>query len=274
MYRWIALGAVGVIAGALTLGVLTGALSPPGLGLNTAHAQAERGPGPHLGPFAEGPRWGIVQAVADLLGMTPREILAERRAGRSLAEIAAARGVDQATLLQTIIAAARARLDQAVADGRLTRGQADALLNVVQQFAPDQITRAAGPRVGARAFRRPPGRAGAGPRALLRPVADLLGMTPQQILAERRAGRSLAEIAAARGVDQATLVQTLTSTLKTRLDRAVAAGRLTQERADALLQQAQQRIAEQVTRAEAPGPPPRPRAGEQRGPRRGPRAGE
>jgi lambda repressor-like predicted transcriptional regulator len=163
MYRWIALGAVGVIAGALTLGVLTGALSPPGLGLNTAHAQAERGPG----PFAEGPRWGIVQAVADLLGMTPREILAERRAGRSLAEIAAARGVDQATL-----------------------------------------------------------------------------------------------------------VQTLTSTFKTRLDQAVAAGRLTQERADALLQQAQQRIAEQVTRAEAPGPRPRPRAGEQRGPRRGPRAGE
>ncbi|HZU06203.1 MAG TPA: hypothetical protein VFB73_09520, partial [Chloroflexota bacterium] len=52
------------------------------------------------GPPAAAP--GPFQAVADLLGMTPAELVAQLRAGRSLADIAAEHGVDQATLVQTL----------------------------------------------------------------------------------------------------------------------------------------------------------------------------
>jgi uncharacterized protein YidB (DUF937 family) len=222
----------------------------------------------------------MMQAVASSLGVTPEELRQALRGGQSLADVAAAHGVDQATLLQTITGAARTQLDQAVADGRLTRGQADALLGVVQQFGPQIITRT-GPAGGPLGFApgRGPRGAGGGERgALLRPVADLLGMTPREIAQARQQGQSLAQIAATKGIDQATLVQTITGALKSRLDAAVAAGRLPQERADAILQRAQQEVPQMVTRTEAPsaqrGPRgPRPDGARPDGGPRGPRGG-
>lgn len=67
-------------------------------------------------------------AVADLLGMQPTAIAAERQQGKSLAEIAKDKGISQDELVGTILAAREAALTQAVADGRLTQAQADAML--------------------------------------------------------------------------------------------------------------------------------------------------
>ncbi len=163
----------------------------------------------------------MIQAVADLLGMTPDQIVAERQAGKSLADIAAEHGVDQNTLVQTIT---------------------NAMVPRIQQFVSRMVTRQGfGPDQG-----RGPGRQAFGQRlrnarqAMLQPIADLLGMTPDQIVAERRAGKSLDDIAAEHGVDQNTLLQAVTTTAKARLDEAVAAGKLSQDRADALYQRIQQ----------------------------------
>jgi uncharacterized protein (DUF433 family) len=229
------------------------------------------------GPLAAGMR-ATMQAVADSLGMTPQDVMQQLRQGQSLADVAAAHGVDQATLLQTISGAARTQLDQAVGSGALTRGQADALLNVLQQFGPQIVTRT-GPAGGPLGFRGGPGarRGGPGQRqghrgfrggdraAVVRPVADLLGMSPREIFEARQQGQSLAAIAAAKGVDQATLVQTITGAIKSGLDQAVAAGRLPQDRADAIYQRAQQEVPQMVARTEMPNA--------QRGPR-GPRDGQ
>jgi uncharacterized protein YidB (DUF937 family) len=274
----VALGAVGVA------GPLSGTASP-----TTALAQTPGGPrqGPP-GPMGAGMGAGLratMQAVAGSLGMTPEDLRQALRGGQSLADVAAAHGVDQAALLQTISGASRTQLDQAVADGRLTRGQADALLNVVQQFGPQMIART-GPAGGPGSLGQQGGpRQGGGPGArghrgdrgaMLRPVADLLGMTPREIRQARQQGQSLAQIAATKGVDQATLVQTITGALKSRLDAAVAAGRLPQDRADAMYQRAQQQVPQMVARTEAPsaqrGPRgPRPDRAQTDGSQRGPR---
>ncbi len=68
---------------------------------------------------------GIVSSVAETLGMTPREIVQELKDGRSLAEIGEAKGVSADTLKSTILTAAQDKLDQAVADGKLTQERAD-----------------------------------------------------------------------------------------------------------------------------------------------------
>jgi lambda repressor-like predicted transcriptional regulator len=208
-----------------------------GLGLVGA-AAAQGGPGPRGGASQQGgpggQRGAMVQAVADLLGMTPDQIRAERQGGKSLAAIAAERGVDQTTLVQTVTNAMVPRIQQFV--GRMVNREGSG--------RPE----GRGPREGrdARGFRGGPG------QGLFRPVADLLGMTPDQVVAERRAGKSLADIAAARGVDQATLVQAITVTARARLDEQVAAGRLTAERADAIYQRIQQRAPQFVTSTENP----------------------
>jgi hypothetical protein len=65
-------------------------------------------------------------------------------------------------------------------------------------------------------------------------VLKKLGLTADQVLAERRAGKSLAEIAQAKGVSKETLVATIVDAHKTALDAAVKAGTLTQAQADAM----------------------------------------
>lgn len=68
---------------------------------------------------------GIVSSVAGTLNMTPREIAQDLRQGQSLAEIGQAKGVSTDTLKSAILTAAGDKLDQAVADGKLTQDQAD-----------------------------------------------------------------------------------------------------------------------------------------------------
>jgi len=71
---------------------------------------------------------GIVSSVADTLDMTPREIAQDLRQGQSLAEIGQAKGVSTDMLKSAILSAADEKLDQAVANGKLTQDQADKIM--------------------------------------------------------------------------------------------------------------------------------------------------
>lgn len=78
----------------------------------------------------------LVRATAEVTGLRPREVVAELRAGKSLEQVAVANG----KTAQDVIDAARAklnqRLDRAVANGRITQHQADALLQAFDTNAP------------------------------------------------------------------------------------------------------------------------------------------
>lgn len=73
-------------------------------------------------------------------------------------------------------------------------------------------------------------------------VADLLGMTPQEIQAELQQGKSLVEIAAAKGVTEDQLVAAIFEPMKTFMQGQVTAGNWTQAQMDAHLSQAEQHI--------------------------------
>lgn len=77
-------------------------------------------------------------------------------------------------------------------------------------------------------------------------VAEFLGLTPEAIAAERAAGQSLADIAKDQGKDTGGLVQTILSAKQGQIQEAVADGKLTQERADAMLKTMTERVTERV----------------------------
>jgi hypothetical protein len=116
-----------------------------------------------------------------------------KRAGTSIT------GADVTGAFQDLL---KERLDQAVADGRLTRAQADSML----QRAAD----APGlPCLGGPPFRDH------GPRAeLLGPVAKRLGITEAQLRTRLRAGTSLAQVAKAEGVSRADLLAVIEKALR------------------------------------------------------------
>jgi len=76
-----------------------------------------------------GPRFGRLldlEVAAETLGITPDELrTALGEEGTTLADVAEEQGVETSVLVEALVAAATERLQDAVADGRLTQEQAD-----------------------------------------------------------------------------------------------------------------------------------------------------
>jgi lambda repressor-like predicted transcriptional regulator len=69
-------------------------------------------------------------------------------------------------------------------------------------------------------------------------VANILGITPQELRAEMQAGKTLAQIGEAKGISRDTLKARLLEAHQQRIDAAVAAGRLTAEQAQQMTERA------------------------------------
>jgi len=85
-------------------------------------------------------------------------------------------------------------------------------------------------------------------------IADLLGMDTADLHAARQDGQSLAQIAAGKGISTDTLINAMLEVLKAALADAVADGRITQERADLMLHNMSDQIADRIDDTEV-GPP-------------------
>lgn len=65
-----------------------------------------------------------VKTSAEVIGISPKELAAELKAGRSIAEVAEAKGVEVSKVTDALVAKGTARIDQAVADGKITAERA------------------------------------------------------------------------------------------------------------------------------------------------------
>ncbi len=88
--------------------------APDGTDDTTDHPRADCGPG-----FG-----ASLDAAASALGITTDELATELRAGKTIADVAGEKGVDVQTVIDAMVADANARLDEAVAAGRITEDDA------------------------------------------------------------------------------------------------------------------------------------------------------
>ncbi|MGI5839450.1 MAG: hypothetical protein ACOX8W_07285 [bacterium] len=82
---------------------------------------------------------------------------------------------------------------------------------------------------------------------LLPYIADILGLTPDEVAAGRQAGKSMAEIAASQGVEAAELTEEIVAVRTTGFDELVGEGRISAEEAAARRQYLSERVAEQIS---------------------------
>lgn len=216
------------------IGIATGAVACLLAAGGGAAAWAHGGNGPEHGKAravraAVDPRHGPgLHVVADYLGLTPAQLRADLKSGKTLAQIAdATPGKSAAGLIRALTDLAKSKLDKAVAAGKLTADQEQAILGRLGPFVTAVVNG------GKHAVTKLPH------RALvpgLKEALDYLGLTPAQILADLASGETLAQIAdSTPGKSADGLIQTLTSAAKARLDKAVAAGKLTSDQEQALL---------------------------------------
>ena len=107
--------------------------------------------GPYGFGFPGGPGMrsaGHLSAAADYLGLTVPVLAEKLQAGQSLADVANAQGKPVDGLKQALIADEKKELDQAVADGRLTAAQRDAMLDGLESRIDDMINRTGPPDRG------------------------------------------------------------------------------------------------------------------------------
>ncbi len=179
-------------------------------------------------------------------------------------DVAKQLGVTPAKLSSALEKALENRVDAAVAAGRLTKEQGDALKKRIEaQDYP--LVGGFGPGLG---HRGGPGMHGFGH---LDAAATYLGTTEAELRTQLAAGKTLADVAKAKGKSVDGLVSALVADEKKELDAAVKAGRITQAQADAFLANAKQRFTDLVngtlserTHGRFGGPPGALRLGPQR----------
>jgi hypothetical protein len=79
-------------------------------------------------------------------------------------------------------------------------------------------------------------------------VSQLLGMTAEEIQAQRQEGNSLVQIAATKGVSEQQLVEAILADREAEINARVTASTLTQEQADLMLQQMEQNVVRAINR--------------------------
>jgi hypothetical protein len=169
---------------------------------------------------------------------------AERQA--YLNDVAGRLGVTSDKLNAALKAAAIDRVDAALAAGRITQAQADAMKAAINA---GKLPLGFGFGFG---FGRGPGM-GMGMRfhgvfgpLALGPAATYLGLTADQLRTQLESGKSLADIAKAQGKSVDGLEQALVSAAQSKLDQAVKDGRITSAQRDQALAKIKADIADLV----------------------------
>ncbi len=164
-----------------------------------------------------------LRVIADVLDMTQQDLIAELRTGKTVADVAQEKGVDLAQVVDALIAPQEQRLQRAVERGRLTQEQADAILALKRVQIEDRLNRPF-------------------PLDPMMIAAQVLGMEPQELLAELRAGKSVADVAQEKGIDLDEIVNAIIERKVDYLNQLVADGRLTQEQANILIDLETERV--------------------------------
>jgi uncharacterized protein (DUF433 family) len=189
----------------------------------------------------------VVRALgvaAEAIGIPARELGRELRGGTTIAEVAQDHDVDPQQVVDAIVAAATERIDAAVAAGKLDADRAATIKGNLDERVTNLVNRE--PR------RHHPRLRGAvrrhARRAALGVAAETIGIEPAALREQLRAGKSVAEVAQAEGVDPQQVVDALVTAATERIDAAVAAGKLDADRAATIKDHLDERVTKRVDR--------------------------
>ncbi|WP_168120200.1 SHOCT domain-containing protein [Paenibacillus sp. HB172176] len=191
--------------------------------------------------------------LLDTLGITGEELKAALKEGKTIADIAAEKGIDVQTVIDAGVAAVKAKLDEKLASGAITQEQYDKLLDQATNGIDKLVNNAQrihdkadsadvatgsgkgglkGPNAG---IPGSGGKLGVG----LEAITAALGITAEELTTELAAGKAVADIAAEKGVDVDAVIAAGLEDVKEKLTEQLNAGTITQEQFDQKLQRAE-----------------------------------
>jgi polyhydroxyalkanoate synthesis regulator phasin len=111
--------------------------------------------GPGFGGHGHGHMMFGLDTAATALGVSTDDLRGALEDGKSIADVAAEQGVDVQTVIDALVAEAKAHLDERVADGDLTQAEADERLADITERITDMVNNGPSFERGGRGFGRP-----------------------------------------------------------------------------------------------------------------------
>lgn len=155
-----------------------------------------------------------LDAAAKAIGITTDALRSQLEARKTIAQVAKAHGVDVQKVIDAMVADAKAKLE-----ANLEKIITDRVNGTFER--PDGPGGSDGPQRGF-GFR-----GGFG----LDVAAKAIGVSTQSLLSDLKSGKSIADVAKAKGVSVQKVIDAMVASMKTELDSQVKAGRLTAEAA-------------------------------------------
>jgi hypothetical protein len=190
----------GALGGALLLGPASADTSTDAAGTTSAGAAASAAPC----------RKGLAD-VADAIGISADDLRAALRDGQTLAAMAEANGVDPQDVIDVLVENGTARLDAAVAAGRIDQATADQRKAGLPERAADLVNGEL-----ERDARRHPRRS-----AAIRATAEAIGIDAAELRGALRDGQTIAQVAEANGVDPQDVIDALVARSTERITKVV-----------------------------------------------------
>lgn len=205
---------------------LAGALTVTALGGTAAYAQSNAG-GTDYTPAAiqqaAKERPGVLKnLIADVVkesGLSKDVFKAGFKDGKSINDILAANNVDAATVKTAVLADVDARIQQALAGGKINDEQAAKLTEKAPAVLDKLFAatpKAHHPRVEAIG------------KAAIKTSAETIGITPRELVKDLRDGRTIAQVA---GDKTQAVMDALTAQGNAAIDKALADGKISDEQA-------------------------------------------
>ncbi|MBD0383785.1 hypothetical protein [Paenibacillus sedimenti] len=160
--------------------------------------------------------------LAAILGIDQAALKEEIKQGKTPAQIAQEKaGLTEEALLQKLTAAHTKKIDEALSAGKITQEQADKHKAGLAERLKKMIE--AKPKVGD--FHGKPqhrsGTLGHGARGNHEAIANILGITEEELATQQKAGKSLAEIAQEKGITEDQLIAKLKDSMADELKQFV-----------------------------------------------------
>jgi hypothetical protein len=174
---------------------------------------------------------GGLKVAADAIGITRAQLATELKAGKSIAEVATAHDKTAQSVVDALVAAGTKRINAAKDEGKITGEQAQTALEKLPARAEQAVNAKAGDRK-ARKHRARVRRLAGG---ALRTAAGVINIEPKALLAELRSGKTIAEVATAKGKTPQAVIDAIVAAGSERIDTAHDNHKLTDEQAARLL---------------------------------------
>ncbi|WP_281887938.1 hypothetical protein [Paenibacillus sp. YYML68] len=158
----------------------------------------------------------LIEEASSVLSMSQAE-LKQALKDKTLAEVASDKGVSEAELIAKLKDIRLKQLDAAVISGKLTAEKAELMKSKLDEHLKFMVShklreldKHKGGKHSKSAMHPSPGK-----------LAELLGMTENELKAELKAGKSLTEIAAAKGISKEQLINKIQEELTPKLEKLV-----------------------------------------------------